>query len=63
MGVFEFEDWEDDDKNGMAINNATAILFPYLRNLVSTVTLNGNVPPYILPVMNIVELFKKQENK
>lgn len=63
MGVFEFKNWEDSDKKNLAENNATAILFPYLRNLISTVTLNGNVPPYVLPIMNIVSLFEESEKK
>lgn len=33
--------------------NAVAILFPYLRALVSTYTANANVAPVILPTMNI----------
>ena len=43
----------------MAIDNATAIMFPYLRNLLSTITMNGNIPPYILPIVNVSKLFSK----
>lgn len=36
--------------------NAIAILFPYVRAFVSTLTLQANVPPFIIPTMNLVAL-------
>jgi len=57
--IFELVDWEDSTRNVMAIDNATAIMFPYLRNLLSTITMNGNIPPYILPIVNVSKLFSK----
>lgn len=63
LGVFELENWEDDDKVEIAINNATAVLFPYLRNLVSTTTLNGNVSPYVIPLVNVAQLFNNKKDK
>lgn len=38
--------------------NAIAIIFPYLRAFVSTVTLQANIPPVILPTMNLSSLEK-----
>ena len=35
-----------------------AILFPYIRALVSTFTANANVPPLILPPINVVNLIE-----
>ena len=55
--IFYFNDWESVSKKDIALSNATAILFPYLRALLSTITTNGSVPPYVLPVMNINRLF------
>lgn len=43
--------------------NAIAILFPYVRAIVSTFTANANVAPVILPPMNINEYLKKKHNK
>ena len=46
--------------------NAIAILFPYIRAIISTYTANANVAPVIIPPMNInVYLRKKysEENK
>lgn len=33
----------------MQINEAFSILYPYLRSIVSSITLNCNIPAYILP--------------
>lgn len=44
--------------------NTVAILFPYLRSLISIVTLNANISPLLLPIMNIAEMLRnsKEEN-
>lgn len=39
-------------------DNTVAILFPFLRSIVASVTSTGSLPPYVLPVMNIAEMFK-----
>lgn len=36
--------------------NSIAILFPYVRAFISTITLQANVSPLILPTMNLVDL-------
>lgn len=60
-GKFELNKWEKKENKEYVLNNTCAILFPYLRNLLFTVTLNANVAPYTLPVMNVIDLF--QENQ
>ena len=40
--------------------NAIAILFPYLRALVSSYTANANVTPVLLPAMNINEYIRRK---
>lgn len=57
-GVFEVNNWENEPAYTISKINGTAILFPYLRSLVTTLTANANVPPYILPVTNPAKLFK-----
>lgn len=39
--------------------NVLAIMFPYLRSIVSTVTCNSGREPIILPTINIASLFKR----
>ena len=41
--------------------NAIAILFPYLRALVSSYTANANVTPVLLPAMNINEYIRRKD--
>ncbi len=36
--------------------NSIAIIFPYVRAFISTVTLQSNIPPIVLPTMNLTEL-------
>ncbi|MHB1682817.1 MAG: protein-export chaperone SecB [Bacilli bacterium] len=40
--------------------NTTAILFPYLRSLITNITANANVPPLILPPVNTYTLIQQQ---
>ena len=42
--------------------NAVAILYPYIRSIVSTYTANANVNALILPAINVNSLFDKKEN-
>ncbi|MGF0088502.1 protein-export chaperone SecB [Streptococcus hyointestinalis] len=62
-GIFSYEakDYNTDSslKNILGIN-AIAILYPYLRSYVSTITSLGNqFPAYTLPVMNFAETIQK----
>lgn len=43
--------------------NAIAILFPYIRAIVSTYTANANVMPVILPPMNINAYLREKNSK
>jgi preprotein translocase subunit SecB len=38
--------------------NAIAIAFPYLRSFISTLSLQANIKPIVLPLMNLSELEK-----
>ena len=60
-GLFNLENWENEENKTIAEMNTIAILFPYLRTLVTFATSNGGMNPYILPVLNINALFEKKE--
>ena len=63
-GKFKCLDWETSEVSKSLIeDNATAILFPYLRHAVSDVTTLAGLPPFIIPVMNVAQIFKKQKNQ
>lgn len=41
--------------------NTVAILFPFLRATVASLTLTANIPPVLLPVINLAGAFDKPE--
>lgn len=43
--------------------NAIAILYPYVRAIVSTYTANANIPPLILPAINVNKLIESQSKE
>ena len=58
-GIFEIDNEDIDNINKFAEVNSIAILFPYLRSIVSTYTANANVQPLILPPINVVNMLKE----
>ena len=58
-GIFELENCDLYKRESFAEVNSIAILFPYLRAIVSTFTANANIQPLILPPINIVKLVSK----
>lgn len=62
LGKFVFEDDVNDDiKKKVTYTNAVAILYPYLRMLISNITCNSGITPIILPVMNISKYLKDKD--
>lgn len=47
--------------NPFPADNATAILFPYVRSIVTSICTTANIPPLILPVINITDAFKEEK--
>lgn len=64
-GIFKFdESQERTDKEYLAFEkNAIAILFPYLRSLITTYTANSNMPTLVLPPINVNKFIEDQEQK
>lgn len=62
LGIFKYEgDIEDFER--LATTNAIAILFPYVRSLVSDLSSRSNVyPQFKLPLLNVVEFIKESNN-
>ena len=62
VGFFEFDtDLSEKETEVILETNGTAILFPYLRTLISTITTNACIPPLIIPTMNISKMIKFHE--
>jgi len=65
VGFFKYNEKEADDIEFEEFlkTNAIAILFPYLRGLVSELTNRSNFyPSYTIPVMNITKLLLDDES-
>ena len=63
VGYFKVTDSYEKDKFKA---NALAIMYPYVRSIVTSYTANANVNPLILPLINInafIESRKNQKNK
>ncbi|MCT3721323.1 protein-export chaperone SecB [Elizabethkingia anophelis] len=57
--TFKFENVKSfEDIPSYFYRNSIAIIFPYVRSFISTVTLQANIPPVILPIMNLSSLEK-----
>lgn len=51
----------EDDSPDKFVKNAIAILYPYIRAIVSTYTASANITPLILPAINVNKLIEDQE--
>lgn len=62
--LINFDDLKDDKKHNLISKNTLAILFPYLRSFITTITSQSGIRPIILPVININTLIDSQpDNK
>jgi preprotein translocase subunit SecB len=62
-GDFELCMEEENDKLKEALlhENAVAIMFPFLRSVIASLTTTANINPLILPVINIANTFKNDK--
>ena len=60
-GIFEFNDIEDEKNiyNFLKLQ-AVHIMFPYLRSIITNLTVAAMMPPIILPIVDVSRLFKNQ---
>ena len=56
-----FTDESEQTKKQLTTQNTVAILFPFLRSTVVSLTLAANIPPVLLPVINLAGAFEKNE--
>jgi preprotein translocase subunit SecB len=61
IGFFEVTNSDLEGKDIIVNRNTIAIMFPYLRSLVSTITANSQVPPLIIPTINVNKLIDNEE--
>ena len=63
VGFFELDKSELDKMKQFAEINAVSILFPYARALITTITANANIPPVVLPPMNIAAMIENKNKE
>lgn len=61
VGFFECKNCSENDIEEFK-PNAVAILYPYVRSLVTSITANANTNPLILPTINTNKLLDKEQN-
>ena len=59
VGSFELSGIKDAES--MMKANATAILYPYVRSTLSMVTSLAGISPVVIPTINLVRMFEKEE--
>ena len=62
-GTFKLNNIPEDRVKDVLSTQVTAILFPYLRSMVSALTSLAAVPPIYLPVINAAALYKQIEER
>lgn len=61
IGIFKLDTKNKEKISTFAEVNGVAILFPYIRAIISTYTANANVPPLILPPINVINYLKSKK--
>lgn len=62
IGYFNFENLDKDSLSNFLFVNAPAILFPYLRAYISSLTTLSGIRPIILPTLNLTSLREDLES-
>ncbi|WP_373205839.1 protein-export chaperone SecB [Clostridium tertium] len=64
IGLFEVEsESTEKEKIDFAEKNSIAILFPYIRSLISVYTSNANIGTTIIPPINVVKYLENKKKK
>jgi len=60
IGMFSrINEQENMDLESFAQNNAAALMFPYMREIIATTTVRAGIPAIILPPINVKALIQK----
>lgn len=62
IGYFNFENLDRDSLSNFLFINAPAILFPYLRAYISSLTTLSGIRPIVLPTLNLTSLKEDLES-
>ena len=62
-GLFELSDDTSENNIDKYYTNGLAILYPYVRAIVSNYTASANIEPVILPTVNIAKMINKNRKR
>jgi preprotein translocase subunit SecB len=62
-GVFGIAGFNDTDKAGILGSYCPNLLFPYARQVISSMVLEGGFPPFLLQPINFDALFAEQQRR
>lgn len=62
IGYFSFENFDKKSLSNFLFVNAPAILFPYLRAYISSLTTLSGIKPIVLPTLNLTSLREDLES-
>ena len=55
-GIFKFDNFQEEELKPYLYQNAPAILFPYIRAYISSLTTLSGIQPIVLPTFNLSDL-------
>jgi preprotein translocase subunit SecB len=57
-----FESEDEKLKQTLLHDNTVAIMFPFLRSIIASLTTTANIPPLFLPVIDVAETLKRRQS-
>jgi len=63
LGIFKFSEIPEYGLEQFSEINAAAIIFPFVREHLASVSIKAGIPPVLLPPVNFVELYKDQHKE
>ena len=61
-GNFDLQTFPQEQKEDFLNIQAVQIIFPYMRNIISTITTASFMPPLVLPIVDVNSLVYEKEN-
>lgn len=58
VGIFSVHTSDSQKKNTLISKNTVAIMLPYVRSQIVLMTSQAGIPPVVLPIMNIADMFE-----
>ncbi len=63
VGAFSYDPTIPQElRDSLVSENALAIMFPYMRSMISSVTASAGIPPLVLPAINISKYIANQNS-